>query len=340
MRQYRYDAASGGRECQWNGPVWPFQTTQALVGLANLLNDYTQTVVTRADYMRLLKQYARLHLLGDHPDLQEDYDPATGKPIVGLARSHHYNHSGFDDLIITGLAGLRPRADDVLEINPLIPSDPGDPNFIRYFTLQDAPYHGHLVSVRFDADGRRYGRGAGLSVYVDGRLAAQSPRLERLEVKVAQAPLPQPSSSVDLAVSLVAGDFPKATASVNSDPASVRQAIDGRVQFFPEASKGWSTSGSHHVSDWYALDFGRSLTLSAAELSFLADKRYATPQSYTVQVWRNQRWTDLAPLAPRGGLQANGVSRISWSPVMSSKLRVVFKHNADQQVKLVQLKVF
>ena len=32
MRQYRYDAATGLRECQWNGPVWPYQTTQALLG--------------------------------------------------------------------------------------------------------------------------------------------------------------------------------------------------------------------------------------------------------------------------------------------------------------------
>ena len=43
MRQYRYEGPHA--ECQWNGPVWPFQTTQVLLGLANLLNDYHQSGV-------------------------------------------------------------------------------------------------------------------------------------------------------------------------------------------------------------------------------------------------------------------------------------------------------
>ena len=61
MRQFRYDGATGLAECQWNGPTWPFQTTQALTGMANLLHDYHQDVATRADYLRLLHQYAALH---------------------------------------------------------------------------------------------------------------------------------------------------------------------------------------------------------------------------------------------------------------------------------------
>jgi len=340
MRQYRYEAASGGRECQWNGPVWPFQTTQALVGMANLLNDYKQTVVSRGDYVRLLRQYARLHLNDGQPDLQEDYDPATGKPIVGLSRSHHYNHSGFNDLVITGLVGLRPRADDVLEVNPLLPSDLRDPNFIRFFALQDAPYHGHLVSVLFDADGRRYGRGQGLSVYVDGRLAAQSSRLQRLETKLTRATPPPPSGAVDLAVSLVASDFPKVSASVNNDRAALREAVDGRVQFFPEAAKGWSTVGSHATRDWYAVDFGHPLTLASAELSFFADDRFSMPQAFSLQIWQDQGWRDVQPSASSDLARPNGASRVSWRAITGSKLRVLLTHRPGQVVKLVQLKVF
>jgi hypothetical protein len=340
MQQYRYDAASGGRECQWNGPAWPFQTTQALGAMANLLNDYAQSIVSRADYVRLLKQYARLHLLGDHPDLQEDYDPATGKPIVGLARSHHYNHSGFNDLIITGLVGIRPRADDVLEINPLVPTDPGDPNFIRFFALQDAPYHGHLVSVLFDADGQRYGRGAGLFVYIDGRLAAHAPRIGRIESPITQGALQTPSRPIDLAVSLVASDYPKAAASVNGDAASVRQAIDGRVMFFPEAAKGWSTRGSAQRRDWYAIDFGRPIALRSVELSFLADADDKAPLSFTVQAWGEQGWTDLWASASDQPLLANGVVRASWPATLASKLRLVFTHRPDAPMRLVQAKVF
>ncbi|MCX6226909.1 MAG: hypothetical protein NTV01_19535, partial [Bacteroidia bacterium] len=35
-----------GHECQWNGPSWPFATSQTLTALANVLNDYPQDVIT------------------------------------------------------------------------------------------------------------------------------------------------------------------------------------------------------------------------------------------------------------------------------------------------------
>lgn len=60
MRQYRY--LDGAPECQWNGSIWPYQTTQVLMAVANLLDHYEhQGQVTRSDYMRLLRQYAALH---------------------------------------------------------------------------------------------------------------------------------------------------------------------------------------------------------------------------------------------------------------------------------------
>ncbi|GJG87184.1 hypothetical protein tb265_23650 [Gemmatimonadetes bacterium T265] len=338
MRQYRYDRATGGRECQWNGPAWPFQTTQALVGMASLLNGSTQRVVTPADYVRVLKQYTRLHLFDGRPDLQEDYDPDTGRPIVGLPRSHHYNHSGYDDLIITGLVGLRPRADDVLEVSPLVPADPRDPYHLRYFALQDAPYHGHLVTVVFDDDGRRYGRGAGLSVYVDGRRVAASPSLRRLTAPIRQAPLPPVRRAIDLAANLVPTDFPLASASGNADAASLHGAVDGRVWFFPEVPNGWSTAGSAHAEDWFAVDFGRPVRVGAAELSFADDGRtVAAPAAYRVQVWRDGAWADVAR---RGPAVANGTSRDAWTPVVATKLRVVVTPSARAPLRLVELKVF
>jgi len=45
-------------DCQWNGPSWPFATTQTLVAMANLLNHYNQSFVDRQDYYDLLLKYA------------------------------------------------------------------------------------------------------------------------------------------------------------------------------------------------------------------------------------------------------------------------------------------
>ncbi|CEH13083.1 glycogen debranching enzyme [Ceraceosorus bombacis] len=125
MKQYRYDQATGKRECQWNGPSWPYQTTQALKGMANLLDHYkNKDAVTNADYKRLLSQYVDQHYNPDtaRPDIQEDYDADTGKYIVGLDRSHDYFHSGFVDLVLSGLVGVKPRQDATLEVNPLNPA--------------------------------------------------------------------------------------------------------------------------------------------------------------------------------------------------------------------------
>ena len=151
MTQYRDDAASGLRECQWNGPSWPFQSSQALAGMANLLDDYPRSALTKEDYLRLLRQYTHQHYIApERLDLEEDYDPDAGKPIVGLARSNHYSHSTYVDLVLNGLVGIRPRADNVLEVNPLVPVD-GEKH-IRYFAVEHLAYHGHDL-------GRGLGRG-------------------------------------------------------------------------------------------------------------------------------------------------------------------------------------
>jgi hypothetical protein len=334
MRQYRYEGTA--RECQWNGPVWPFQTTQVLTGLANLLNDYHQAVVTRADYARMLAQYTALHVKDGKPDLEEDYDPATGRAIVGLARSHHYNHSGYVDLVISGLVGLRPRADDVLEVNPLAPSDPTDPHFLRYFALQDAPYHGHRVSIVFDADGRRYGR-KGLVVSVDGKVVASAPTLARITVPLARKPAAPIARPIDLAVNLVRSDYPKGSASAGDDPKAVHQALDGRVWFFPEMANGWSP-GTGQAQPWFAVDFGKPVSVRAAELSFFADgKVLAAPRAYRLEAWIGGKWVETAKVAAP---LDNGVDRTTWKPLTTSRLRAVFDPAPGKDMRLVEMKVF
>jgi predicted GH43/DUF377 family glycosyl hydrolase len=162
-------------DCLWNGPSWPYATTQTLVALANLLNDYQQTVVGKKDYLTLLHSYARSQHKEGKPWIAENLDARTGQWIVDKPRSVDYNHSGFVDLIITGLVGLRPRADDVLEVNPLVPAGTWD-----YFCLDRVRYHGRWLTIQFDKTGQRYRRGTGLRIFVDGRLAATSNNLERL----------------------------------------------------------------------------------------------------------------------------------------------------------------
>jgi hypothetical protein len=348
MVQYRYDKETGKAECQWNGPSWPFQTSQALTALANLLDDYQQSVMTRADYLRLLRQYTRQHFLSPgHPDIQEDYNPETGRPIVGLERSHHYSHSTYVDLILSGLIGIRPRTDDVLEVNPLLPVEP-EPGTkpIHYFAVQRIAYHGHDVSVIYDDDGSRYKIGSGLSVFVDGKRAAGPGALKRTEIaldKVA-ASARRTTMPEDLAVNPGLPDGPRATASSNLSPAAVAEAIDGRMWFFPENANGWSPDPADKApSSWYAVDLRQSRAVGSVELYFFADgDSYQAPTDYSVQAWSADGWQDIAGQrrTPEKPL-ANGVNRIEFPGLTTQKLRVVFTNPpAGKRFRLIELKAF
>lgn len=331
LQQYRYEGTLP--ECQWNGPVWPFQTTQVLLGLANLLNDYHQTVVGRGDYLRLLRQYTALHAQNGRLDLEEDYHPETGRPIVGLPRSHHYFHSGYIDLILSGLVGIRPRADDVLEVNPLLPGKGG----LRWFRVQDVPYHGHLVSITWDVSGRHYGR-RGLTVEVDAQAVAHSRSLQRITVPITRVAPPTVARPINRAVQLVRGEFPKPSASSNTEAEALHEAVDGRVWFYAEAPNGWSSSASQ-AQQWFALDLGLRRTLSRAELAFFVDgHRFAAPLSYRFQIMTPQGWHDIAarsrPVVP------NGVTASSWDAVPVGKIRVLLTQAPGMAIRLVELKLF
>ncbi|KKW93905.1 MGH1-like glycoside hydrolase domain-containing protein [Sphingobium chungbukense] len=340
MRQYRY--LGPDPECQWNGPVWPYQTTQVLIGLANLLDHYQSLgPVTRSDYMRLLRQYTALHYQGagkaKRLDLEEDYHPETGQPIVGLDRSHHYFHSGYNDLILTGLVGIRPRADDVLEVNPLLP-EAGDPQALAWFRAQDVPYHGRRIAVTWDADGSHYGRGKGLSIEVDGREVARRPTLGRLTTAVESARNATIDRPINRAVQLVRGQFPKGSASSNTDPENIHDAIDGRLWFFPELPNGWSSAPSP-AGQWYAIDFGKPVVLGRAELAFFADgKGFAVPRGYRLQAMIGGGWKTIA--TPRGSPVADGITFLRWPAIRTDKVRLLMTPKGGKAIRLVEFKLF
>jgi hypothetical protein len=190
QRHPGFRIAHEGDDCQWNGPSWPFSTTMTLKALANLLNGPDQKVMAKRDYFDTLLTYTRSHRLTlddgrTIPWIDENLNPFTGEWHARMlkirksrfdGRGDHYNHSGFADLVITGLVGLRPRPDDVVEVHPLVPEGEWD-----WFCLDRVRYAGHVVTIVWDRTGRKYGRGPGLRVLADGREIARAPRLERVQ---------------------------------------------------------------------------------------------------------------------------------------------------------------
>ena len=191
----QFAVAYAGHECQWNGPCWPYSTAITLTGMANLLNGPPQDAITVKDYFELLEIYAKSHRLKLDsgrvvPWIDENLNPSNGDWISrtllvqrkqGPAeRGKDYNHSTFCDLVISGLVGLRPRADNTVEVNPLVPLA------WDYFCLDQIPYHGLSLTILFDKSGSRYGKGKGLRVFADGKEIATAETPSRVT-----GPLPQ-----------------------------------------------------------------------------------------------------------------------------------------------------
>ena len=206
QRHPKFALSYTGHDCQWNGPVWPFSTAITLTGLANLLNGAAQDVISAKDYFELLRIYATSHQLKLDdgrvvPWIDEDQNPTNGDWIARTLlirggskipeRGKDYNHSTFCDLVISGLIGLRPRADETVEVNPLVPEGTWD-----YFCLDQIRYHEHWLTILFDKSGERYGKGKGLRVFSDGKEIAAADKLTRVTGKLsAPSEVPGPETA-------------------------------------------------------------------------------------------------------------------------------------------------
>lgn len=166
----------GVGKCEWDGAIWPFASSQTLTALANFMNNYPQKVMAESVYFRQLELLVESQYHRGRPYVGEYLDEITGYWLKGdQERSRYYNHSTFNDLIITGLVGLRPRSDNSIVVNPLIPEGKWN-----WFCLDNVLYHGKTITIFWDKDGSKYHRGKGLVVLVNGKVAGRADRLTKV----------------------------------------------------------------------------------------------------------------------------------------------------------------
>ncbi len=170
----------GYGHCEWDGAVWPFATSQTLGGLANFLRNYKQSIVSSRDYFDAFLTYVHSQHADGKPYIGEYLDETTGQWINGKAgRSRYYNHSTFADLVIAGVIGLCPRADNTVEVYPLLPAGTW-----HWFCLDGVTYHNRTLTIIWDEDGTHYNHGRGLIVLVDGKEIARGKDLSKLTGKL------------------------------------------------------------------------------------------------------------------------------------------------------------
>lgn len=334
--------------CWWSGQSWPYATTQLLKALANVLQR-DEDRVSRANYLKLLQIYAKSHRKNGQPYLAEALHPDTGsfEGHDGYNHSEHYFHSGYCDLVITGLVGLIPRDDDALEINPLAPVD------WDYFALDDVPYRGHRVSIVWDKTGERYKLGVGLQVLVDGKSVANSAKLERLIVEHA---VPRPErqtaardprvATVNLAVNNDGTYYPRLKASYTASKTPLGKLNDGNYWYLQHPPNRWTCEGSPNDHDSVVLDFGVPRRIHTVKLFVLDDEgeqgsSIRAPRKIEMEAWIDDAWQPLEAAEkslrePLGHCPAV----VKFAPLETTKLRATLHHRADGKSGLTEIEAW
>jgi hypothetical protein len=172
---YSQDVTFNGKEvggCMWNGPTWPHANSIVLSAMAATLREYPHSPLRIADLFGLFRSYTQVQFYRhdiEYPWTGEYYNGETGE---WRTDQRDYNHSTYIDILITDIAGLRPRADDVIELHPLIDPSMGP------FIIDGIRYHNRDVTIAWapatnpaqTPDGLR-----GFRVYVDGVLRHHDP---------------------------------------------------------------------------------------------------------------------------------------------------------------------
>ncbi len=237
--------------CWWSGQSWPYATTQTLKGMANLIQSQVEAPVTADDYLRLLQIYSKTHRMNGRPFLAEACHPETGsfEGHNGYNHSEHYFHSAFNDLVITGLMGVVPRADSALEIRPLVPKS------WDWWALDDMLIRGHRVSVFFDRDGSRYARGKGFQIEVDGKLIYQNAEVQDVTLEDALPAGEESDSSakesrvpVNFAVNNDGTYFPRISTTWSSPLTPISKVVDGNYWYHLHPPNRWTTDASENSS--------------------------------------------------------------------------------------------
>ena len=326
--------------CWWSGQSWPYATTQTLKAMANLLQNYDQKYVTRADYLKLLHNYAVSHRKQGRPYLAEALHPDTGSFEGHDAYNHseHYFHSGYCDLIITGLVGLKAQDGDMLSVDPLAPAE------WDYFAIDDVPYRGHRLAIVWDRTGARYALGAGLHILADGKTIASSPTLGKLSVKLPVATQnPAPATvRMNYAINNDGDYFPRLSASFVAQGTSLSKINDGNYWYHKNPPNRWTSAGSPNAMDSITIDLGTQRRVDTIKLYFLDDgESVVAPAGYGLEYWNGTGWKTFpdqkrSPATPTG----HRSNEIHFSAMDVQKFRVVMTHAAGGKSGLTEVEAW
>jgi F5/8 type C domain len=323
--------------CWWSGQSWPYATTQTLKAMANLLHDYKQEFVTRDDYIRLLTTFAKTHRKNGQPYIAEGCHPETGSWEGHDAYNHseHYFHSGYVDLVLTGVVGIRAGDENRLEIDPLAPAT------WDYFCVDNLVYRGHQVSILWDRTGKKYNKGEGFQIVVDGQVIAKKPAPTRVDIDLpdTQSDVERTTRRVNVAVNNSLAMYPQMTGSTTAKNTAPSKAIDGNYWYHISPPNRWASTESDSGQHWIEVNFGVPRVIDEVRLYWLDDlgaNTISAPREVNLQYWEDDKWQSIKH-NNTGIPEGHRANRFPFAAISTAKVRIEAKSAPGRSVGLTEI---
>ena len=147
------------------------------------------------------------------------------------------------------------------------------------------------------------------------------------------------AGTTNYALNTAGSGYPSVSASYTYSQDNVWQAVDGVVSYVNAPRNRWTCYLSGNSSDWLAVDFGSSHTVSTVTIDIYSDGGgVLAPSNYDVQYWNGSAWVDCSsqsksPSTPTGGTQ----NTVTFSSVSTQKIRVVFTNASGAYTGVTEL---
>ncbi|MFI5914851.1 discoidin domain-containing protein [Dactylosporangium sp. NPDC051541] len=340
--------------------------------LSSALRNYPTTYLNNDWYKKLLYWNAWAQYVGgntNYPDANEFWANWNGSSITYRSWIHHNILGSSNWTLIEDVAGLRPRNDAKVELNPInIGWD--------HFTVNNLRYRNADLSIVWDdpADGvTRYpGVPQGYSIFINGTRVAtvnslvpftwdpatgtvtttgtvgysqaytglQAPtQVVQTDARVVDA---MAKAGIDNATTpptnLVTGST--VSASYTGSGTSTGGATDG----YPTNEPYWGAGGSPNAQDWYEVNFGTARTVNEVRLYFKdsrpASATYRPPSSYDIQYYNGSAWVSVAGQAKNPSTPKGNYNVVTFPAVSAQRVRVLATNASGAKTGLTEIKMY
>jgi putative cell wall-binding protein len=339
--------------------------------------------VTPEQFKQLLYWNAFAHYQGGdnrYPDQNEfwaDGSAADGGSVEYRSWIHHTQLGSTNWTMIEDVAGLRPREDDRIELDPIALPGWG------HFTVNNLSYHGQDLTVVWNGDGSYDANGApaGYSLFLGGELAFTVDRLTHVIYDPATGTAEIQDDSSGEVVTAVTGNLPTATevdypadsrvielfakAGRQVDPAAhgagdlaEGSAIEASSQASGDTRAAAAAVNGSTVSDGFwapqAGDTSPSLTVDLGSPKSVDDFRvffyqtttsstvqgFAEPSLYQLEYLDGETWKPVPSQARTPAAPAANLNKVQFPSVTAQKFRASFTPQPGQSIGVKEIQLF